>query len=364
MALYTYIFADLLTNQIWAELPLFGVQLGAQLNGVGDLTASIQLDNGVMSNQDTISATEPGRTALYVDRNGVIVWGGIIWSRTYNVDSKALNLTAQTMESYLKKRILRSDFLNSNRDPRNIVCDLFTLMQSSPSGNIGIQLPSGYPFGSGPSMDANHYAYEFKLYSDVIDEIANGINGVDWTIDCSYSPSGIVKQLLVGWPRLGSLGSQNGLVFDYPGAIVQYMTPETTSDAGNNVYLLGSGTGSDVQYGLYTDTTNLGAGYPLLETTISVKKVVDANSINNLVQQAGPQYRVSMMYPSFEVDGDVEPQFGSWSLGDDITLYIDDPARFPSIWQGTYKVISYSLTPSASDSIDDCWITVAGVNDI
>lgn len=48
----------------------------------------------------------PGKTALYVVRNNECVWGGLIWSRSYSVQSRQLSVSASEFTSYLHHRLI------------------------------------------------------------------------------------------------------------------------------------------------------------------------------------------------------------------------------------------------------------------
>lgn len=100
---YRYFTADLLTNEVFGEIPFKGVSYERALKGAGAFSGTIGItpDTAKLGVYDF---TLPGKTALYVVRNGVCVWGGIIWGRTYNVITKVLNVNASEFTSYLYHR--------------------------------------------------------------------------------------------------------------------------------------------------------------------------------------------------------------------------------------------------------------------
>lgn len=100
---YRYFTADLLTNEILAEIPLRGVSFERALKAAGKLSGKIPITQETDS-MDLYNSTMPGNTAIYVVRNGVCVWGGIIWSRDYQFSSKDLTISASEFTSYLYHR--------------------------------------------------------------------------------------------------------------------------------------------------------------------------------------------------------------------------------------------------------------------
>lgn len=100
---YRYYTADLLTNEILAEIPFRGVSYERAIKGAGSFAGSIPVI-AATDNLDLYESTLPGKTALYVVRNGVCVWGGIIWTRSYNVVDRVLQINAAEFTSYFYHR--------------------------------------------------------------------------------------------------------------------------------------------------------------------------------------------------------------------------------------------------------------------
>jgi hypothetical protein len=104
-AVYTYYMCDFLTNDLLAEVPMTDVTYGCAYKQSGTFTGSIPVID-VNAHLNLYNTTLPGKVALYVLRNGVCVWGGVIWSRTYNAMEKMLHISASEMTSYFHHRFL------------------------------------------------------------------------------------------------------------------------------------------------------------------------------------------------------------------------------------------------------------------
>jgi hypothetical protein len=100
---YRYFTADLLTNEILEEIPFRGVSYQRALNGAGSFSGSIPTFEQT-NYLNLYSSTTPGNTALYIVRDGICVWGGIIWSRSYDVVQKTLSVNGSEFPSYLYHR--------------------------------------------------------------------------------------------------------------------------------------------------------------------------------------------------------------------------------------------------------------------
>jgi hypothetical protein len=100
---YRYYTVDLLTNNVIAEIPFTGVSYERALSKAGSFSGTIPMIDAT-SSFNLYETTMPGKTALYVLRNGVCVWGGIIWSRSYSPANKTLTIDGQEFISYLYHR--------------------------------------------------------------------------------------------------------------------------------------------------------------------------------------------------------------------------------------------------------------------
>lgn len=100
---YRYFLTDLVSNKILAEVPFTGVSYERALKSAGSFSGNVPISKETLD-LDLYNITMPGKTGLYVTRNGVCVWGGIIWSRDYNVVSKELSVSASEFTSYLHHR--------------------------------------------------------------------------------------------------------------------------------------------------------------------------------------------------------------------------------------------------------------------
>ena len=101
---YRYLFVDLLTNEIIAELPLTGVAFTQQLNQAGSFSGHILLSGlndpatGVTSaTYNVLNATIPAKTGIYVDRDFPIgdayklLWNIIDYCRKFKSDELSVN---------------------------------------------------------------------------------------------------------------------------------------------------------------------------------------------------------------------------------------------------------------------------------
>lgn len=106
---YQFMVTDLVTNRILGQLPIEGASYTKAIRGAGGFSGSIK-DPNMLAQSDIYHNTMPGRTGLYILRDGECVWGGIIWARTYSANNKSLDLSGAEFPSYFYHRKLWRTF--------------------------------------------------------------------------------------------------------------------------------------------------------------------------------------------------------------------------------------------------------------
>ena len=267
---YRYLFADLLTNQIYAELPLTGVSFGQELNTAGSFSGSLLLTDVKIDSYNIASYTNPARTAIYVDRNGTIVWAGVLWARDYDSSSQKITFQAREFESYFEKRRIATTYTATAVDQFTVVEDLFNQVQAVSGGNINVVIPTNT---SGVLVTKTYNDYEQKPLTEAVYELSRSNTGFDWNIDVSYDSSyNIVKTLELAYPRRGTAmvaNSVNNIVLEFPGSIIAYKYPEDGSSIATKMYGVGSGSGPGKVLSAQTSAAQLAHGWPLIEQSVS-----------------------------------------------------------------------------------------------
>jgi len=109
---YRYYTADIVTNKVIGELSLEDVNYERSLKNPGSFDGKIPITEQT-NTLDLYNATMPGKTAIYAVRDGVCVWGGIIWGRTYDMVARSLTFSASEFTSYLNHRIIWKTYSQS-----------------------------------------------------------------------------------------------------------------------------------------------------------------------------------------------------------------------------------------------------------
>ena len=346
---YRYLFVDLLSDTIIAELPLTGVGFTQQLNQPGTFQGHILL-SGINADKYNVDlATIPGHCGLYVDRNGTLIWGGVIWGRSYNSASQTLTFNAQEWISYFDHRRVTQDVQFTNIDQLVIAKTLIEDAQTVAYGDIGVLYNSAGQTTSGVLISRTYYNYEFKNVFQAIQDLSRQGDGFDFEIDVAYDINGVpTKSFNTYYPRSGlqySFGDPNVPVFTFPaGNMVEYEYPEDGSAVANTVYAFGAGSNEGKLLATGQDTIKLSEGWVLLETTANYSDVTD----QTMLQEVSNAQALATSYPpvvlKIVVPAYVDPVLGTYEVGDDARIIITD-SRFPNTLDEIYRIVGLTVQP-------------------
>lgn len=356
MTEYRYIFGSLRSERIIADIPLFGTYMDLELNVGGRFDGSFNLDMDGYNNRTLLDATLPGRTWVCCERNGKPIWIGYVWSRTYQSQSKSMQLYAQSFEYLPSHQLIETSWNRVDRQ-LNLFNDLWAELQSIPERNMNITLPTPIPV-----IDVyNQITVEptdFKFYDEIMSGMADSATGFDWTIDVAKSGMGYAKTLRYGYPVLGN-PDPSRLTFEYPGSVLNYYATESMADAGTNVFTLGSGEGTSMIFSEVIHQDLLDSGSPRWDVTSSRKDISDQVTLNGFAQQEAVIRRPPMMIIKPTMKAQKSPAFGEFGLGDACNLVIRD-ARFPEGFTFPTRIIKWTLNPQSADNSDEYNVVFAG----
>jgi hypothetical protein len=347
---YRYLFVDLLSNTIIGELPLTGVGFTQQLNQPGTFQGHLLL-SGVNANKYNVElSTIPAYCGLYVDRDGILVWGGVIWGRSYNSTSQTLSFNAQEWISYFDHRRITQDIEFTNTDQLLVAKTLIENAQTATYGDIGVGYNTAGQTSSGVLINRVYYNYELKNVFQAVQDLSRQGDGFDFSIDVEYDGiTGLpVKNFNTYYPRSGIAYTTTSLsvpVFEFPaGNIVEYEYPEDGSVVANTVYALGAGSNEGKLVALGQDTSKLVAGWALLETTSNYSDITDTTVLQELANAQSlatsyPPVVLKIVVPAYE-----NPVFGTYALGDDARIIITD-SRFPNTLDEIYRIVGLTVQP-------------------
>lgn len=364
---YTYLFVDLRTDTILAELPLASVTYSFELNGIGKLSGTIPYNDETLP-LDPETASTPARTAVYVDRDGVLVWGGIVWTRQDTTGGKqiqAAEFLSYYQHRYVKKTLSTDTSLLTDpnfvdaggqrlyADQKFVAWSLIRYANDQVGGDIHVDIDGLAGIANGIIRDVTYFGYERpEIYKSIAD-LAAADDGFDFAIEVGWAPSANnnpptrFRKARSWYPRRGRAADDSGLVFSKgggAGSILSYDWPEDGTSMVTEMSGLGAGTGEAKIIKTAVDQDLVDSGWPLLEGVATYDGVTDEAQVQGLTNADLDAASGSQVQPTFEVSADTDPEFGSYSVGDEALFVIDPEPQSPSGREGVLRIVSIENT--------------------
>lgn len=347
---YTYLATDLSTGAIRDEIPFSEVSFSRRLNDVGTFNGTVILDTSKNGSYSAVrrSVLSEGDTGIWVLRDGVPVWGGILWAFRADLTTRRVSFAGQDFLSYFKKRVLLTNKVYTADDQFSIVDDLVTWAQSNPNGDIGMTV--SWSALSGVLRDRTYYWKEGGYtILELIENLAAVEDGFEFGLEYSGSQSaGFNHDLRLSYPRRGR---NTGVVID-PRKNAQLLSWSSQADQMiNSLYGFGAGDVttpnasaiSEVQ----TDAVSL-TQYLLFEEIRTWSDVSRIATLSGHVAETLSRLKYPLQHLTVAVRHD-DPDAGLGTLitGDTVRVKADD--GFISI-DTDWRVVSINVTISSEGS--------------
>ena len=341
---------DLNTNTLLTEIPANSLAFSRRLGDAGSISFSVALQSPtVRAIMSSVLAYDGVPVAVYVDRNGVLVWGGVVWTTLYDKASGTLSYGGKEFLSYFDQRVLAKDYSTGTVDPAAllaaVIVDAQNVALAGPGASIGVAMSGGasslttitqgYPLAQ--------HSMVTHVVSDMLQILQPGVGGLDLTQAVAYDVNGNpTRTFTVSSPRAGRAAGNTGLIFDLDSCI-NYTWPTDASQTGNTVIATGAGNGAS------TPTATVAApGIPvgLLGQSPKLEKVISFQSLQSQAQVslaangAAQQYGQPIRTPTVEVPTNSGQPYGSWIPGDDARLYTVGNERFPNGKSEFWRIVS------------------------
>lgn len=340
MVEYRYYTVDLPTGNVVAELPLYGVYMDKQLSDTGNFTGTYRLGIDYTLDQIAIDGSIPGKHGIACRRDGLLVWAGAIWSRTYASDASTVQLSAQTFESLFSHIMVVNDQNFVATEQVDILNNFLVSINNQLSGamnyNFGL---NPIPAATGVARTIQMWANQNRLASDFISMLSDLDNGLAINVNPVTSIDRVLKE--VG-AHLNSSPPSSGMVFDYPGTITQYWFTEGPSTSRHVAIGAGPLRASADSAGL--------TGWPLMHSVRRYSEIQDQTILQARANQDAIRYKPPIPSPIFELG--TRSLFSGWNdLGKTLVAQIRDN-RFPTGKTLTSRLKAWSLNPESSEEAE------------
>lgn len=374
VATYTYLAADLATNNILAELPLSGVRFSRVLNDAGTFSGQLKLGDPKVARLDPARATEPARTCVFVARDGVILGDYIIWTTSYDSDTQTLQIAGADPLSYFDHRkilpvlpgvldiqtVARQSIAFSLADQLAIARTLVTTAQSHTGGSIGVTVDATVT--STTLRDITYNGYELRNVGDGLRDLSALQGGPDFYFDATYIGGVPTRRLILGNPRLGATDPGDN-VFEHGANLLKFTQPRDGSQMVTRFFAVGDGTDADTPIAIAEDTSRYGDGWRLLEDSASFSGTITPADLQGHANAEQAARRKPVVLPTLTAYGAGKPAVGEYMPGDAIRRVVPagcDP-YFPAGNDITLRLIAFEVTPADGNQLESVDLTVTSI---
>lgn len=327
MADYRFLAEDIVTGQLKTqELLLSSWSVSDTLNRPGSLTASLSMTDQD-ANEDVLT---PYRTAIYMERDGLIEWGGILMPPSLSIGSHTLSINAVGWLGYWDRRIIRTNYQPDGVDQFLIFARLVADAQSETINGDGYDLGISVTYtalsGVTRSRTQDYRPFQAKNLGEMLRNLAALEDGFDYSMAYAVNATTdrIDKTIELHYPRKGR---DTGFMFRFD-----------RNGAGGNVVArgfadqvpfawVGDGWGSGADetrlISPYVDSS-LRNVYPPFDGAPSWTSVTEQSTLDQNTEQWFRSRRRPRLTPVLRVDADRYPRWGDWDMGDTVYVNIDD----------------------------------------
>ncbi|MEV0438402.1 hypothetical protein AB0I84_14010 [Streptomyces spectabilis] len=341
---YRYITARALTGDVLSwDLPMSDVEFGPALSAAGSFSGAVapRLATLVRTQVDA------GDTWMYVERDGRLMWGGLIWRAT--PEGSRLTVEAAGPGSYPHRRHdLHGNLAGRGpyvyADPCRVIRDVWAYLQDQPDGDLGVIVDyttSKAKIGT-PSDRYSIDWWEAPVLGDVIEDMVQVEGGPEWTETVSWAGEKPRNRIRLGWPRLGT--RRRDLTFTTGVNIIEPVSVEYDADEAAQVVIgLGAGEGRSRRREINAVRT----GRLRLEHVIELPSEKGKDRLAARARTERIARQVTGEVTEITVRDHPAAPIGSWQIGDEVRVRVHDDWADYDMWS---RIVAYQIRPGAEDS--------------
>lgn len=374
--MYTYRFADLLTDRDVAELEVDSVRFDRRIIVPGSFSGLVNVSNEDVARRT--KAVVPGKTVCHVYRDQEI-WGSyIIWTVRVQAPQRGpvrVEFTGASLESWLYRRLLDVDVTYNQLDQIQIANNLIDIAQAGwapyeANANLGIEFRSG---SSGVLRDRIYRKDEAAMVGQRLEELANVDDGFEYLIDVYYDPDANERKRLFKWgyPQIGD--SNNFWSFQQPGNILGFELTFDAVEGATAFWTRGDSIEDDVTneaIPLMTEepafaTEFMNGGYPHLDRVVDYSGVTSLITLEKYAQWWRDNRGGIVTIPQLEVRADDTDfqLFTPQRIGEYASIAIEN-VYFPLVdgspsYSGNYRVVGLEVTAHQRSQIEKHRLIIA-----
>lgn len=342
------IVGDLLTGRRLQTLPVVSADWSDTLNGVGDISASVSMNDPDVQTLGLRGSATPGKAFLAVVDGDAVLQAGPVWAQRYNAQNQSLQLSAAGMWSYFDHRVLLPVLAgfeatdpaadtNVTSSLQGVARTLVEQAQAWTGGDVPVNLPDEI---AGDNV-RNYVGSDLGMVGERLRQLTQVEGGPDIRFVPRFSDDrlGVQWDMQIGTPDEPLLSSVFEPVFNVglSGSSVSNLSVSVDGKAvAGQVFATGGRSSDEVLVARSTGTELAAAGFPLLERVDSSRSTITQLST---LQGFADELVLRGVRPvelwSFDHDLQSRPSVTGFSVGDFAKVRVHDDPYLP---RGEYRM--------------------------
>lgn len=332
MAEYTLEWARAVDAQrILGELPIVNLSYSDILNAPGAVSGTIPLDPFPGTSVFTTDTFDAAKTVVYIRRDGVMMWGGLVWGVRASVADDTIAFDGEGWHSWTRRQLINNTLEFINDDQGEVAKALMDsiLVQSNPFNMTAVLSNHGV------NRTRTYYWWEGKNAGEALEQLSSVAGGFDYVYRTGDDYSTSFSTSYPAWGRLTTA------VFEV-GTNVELVDASTDGKGVTTRWVgFGSGQGATVLYHVAFGGDALSI-YPLLQDVASLPDVSRLSTLQLHVDALIEQSTRPPRLVEVEHFPDAEPKLGSYDVGD--IVYLTVQRGWLNIDRELYRIVSRTVT--------------------
>jgi hypothetical protein len=354
-----WVYGNFLTGQILGTLQVSEGTWSVRLNSPDEINCSIPTIDPDVVALNLKQTLLPGKTFIAVLEGTTVLSAGIVWSTTYQLQTKKLTVNASGILSYFNHRLVlpasaqagnavaNLDTNYSNISYGSMAVAMVNQATSWANGFIPLDLPSSGVTDSGKTLSIK--GTDLAIVGDELSKLVAQSMGPDIRFKPYFQATNagtfIRWSMTVGTPSDPYVYADTAQTWTMglPNSSIKNLNILTDgANLANYAYSVGGSQSGNIFSYKSNNLTTLNAGYPVLEIVDSAHQSATSQGqvqgfADNLVLQGVSPYETW----TIEVEADQIPTVGSYYVGDFIRVNIINNEYVAS---GVYvqRIVSFS----------------------
>ncbi|WP_071372490.1 hypothetical protein [Streptomyces sp. MUSC 14] len=341
---YRYIIARATTGEVlhW-NLPLTEVEFGPEKSGPGSLHATL---NPTYGGGLSDMLDDAGDVVIMVERNGRLLWGGVLWRA--EPQGPKLAVEASGFTSYLHRRFDLHGNLGGRgpyvgADPCQVIRDVWAYAQEQPDGDLGVVVDDTKSKATtGTAKDPYSTSKsDPRNLGEIVDEMAGIADGLEWTETVTWRGRRTERRIVLGAPRLGR--RREDLTFT-TGANVTG-EPQVIKDADAYAqWVVGLGAGEGKKRKVVIDGVR--NGRLRLEHKLETSEK-DETKLHERARRERLARQILPTLTELEITDHPAAPIESLRVGDDVRIRLHEPH---TAYDGWNRIVGWTVRPGEGET--------------